>query len=197
MFCTLEVRSQESFIRKYTYKVYMELSLDIIIQYSLVNQHKHDKECHGEHLDVAMAPEKPGRHQPYFQSRAHRFCPWATDPRWATATRHSRVGTRTQHPEVITRQRRIINLFHTLHYHTMKRLEIYTLPTFCPFCLKYFSLWNNALYLVLCNVILLRHSLKYLLWHDTECFLGLMDNMIRCLGPLLLTWINFNPSMDK
>ena len=144
-----------------------------------------------------MAPEKPGRHQPYFESRAHRFCPWANDPRRATATRHGRVGTRTQHPEVITRQRRIINLFHILHNHTIKFLEIYTLPTFCPFCLKYFSLWNNALYLVLCNVIFHRHSLKYLLWHDSECFLGLMDNMIRCLGPLLLTWINFNPSMDK
>ena len=68
---TSDVRSQESFIRKYTYKEYMELSLDIIIQYNLVNQHKHDKQRHGEHLDVTMAPEKPGRHQPYFESWAH------------------------------------------------------------------------------------------------------------------------------
>ena len=60
-----KVRCQESFIRKYTYKEYMELSLDIIIQYSLIKQR------HGEHLDVTMAPEKPGRHQPYFESWAH------------------------------------------------------------------------------------------------------------------------------
>ena len=66
-----EVRCQESFIRKYTYKEFMELSLDIIIQHSLVYQHKHNKQCHGEHLGVTMAPEKPGRHQPYFESRAH------------------------------------------------------------------------------------------------------------------------------
>ena len=46
----------------------MELSLDIMIQYSLVNQHE---QYHGEHWDVAKAPEKPDRHQPYFESRAH------------------------------------------------------------------------------------------------------------------------------
>ena len=45
----------------------MELSLDIIIQY-LVNQHQ---QRHGEHWDVTMVPENPGRHQPYFESRAH------------------------------------------------------------------------------------------------------------------------------
>ena len=46
----------------------MELSLNIIIQYSLINKHK---QRHGEQLDVSMASENPGRHQPYFESRAH------------------------------------------------------------------------------------------------------------------------------
>ena len=48
----------------------MELSLDIIIRYSFVNRHK---QRHGEHLDVTMAPEKPGSHQPYFESRAQTY----------------------------------------------------------------------------------------------------------------------------
>ena len=46
---------------------YAEFLLDIMILYSMVNQHK---QRHGEHWDVTMAPEKPDRQQLYFESRA-------------------------------------------------------------------------------------------------------------------------------
>ena len=78
----------------------MELSLDIIIQYSLVNQ---QKQRHVEYLDVTMAPEKPGRHQPYFESRAHtdfvREQPTLEGPqRPVTAEEAPELGTQKQSP---------------------------------------------------------------------------------------------------
>ena len=114
-----EVRMQESFIQIYTYKEYMELSLDIIVQYSLVNQ---NKERHGEHWDVTIAPEKPGKHQPYFESQAHTA--FSVSNWRATGTSLERGGTRTRHLATTTGQRRIVNHFLILHHQTIKRLEI-------------------------------------------------------------------------
>ena len=87
----------------------MELSPEIIIQYTLVNQHK---QRHGEHLDVTMAPEKPGRHQHYFESRAHtdfvREQPTLVGPQWpVTAEEAPEPGTRLRNQDSLKKHVRV------------------------------------------------------------------------------------------